>query len=392
MTTISASHAVSKRFNGHEFAVKRRIEQQGGNEDYSFKPMDSRVAKKNTADHSSDALEEVSAEVREEEMSITSQESGDELSKYVAHHIDGYGSITSCNDGDISSAGRDIDSYESVDLEITFDYQMELISLLPEEDSMDAFDELIASTERTMHKNMVDSFLDCGMYGATEGHGMDRRRQLATVDKSKVPSPLIVGISSAPQDAISLADACTSVHTNEDACVVVNAAATVTVEMDGITNAKLLSAAIDTIRSAILKNIEAGMKQGQYDGRYGPNIFAKISFARPNHTWGDVAPPLIARSSLPENEVGDGNHDPSTAMAASLRGKSNVRHRRRNVRAIVVVIGMLTIVILFQLISFNRDLRSRRSDSQGKKSWSWRHSGAGQHAYRRVQSKGRRYG
>ena len=333
-----------------------------------------------TADQSPDAQVEIPTKDEEEDASTTSQESSDEASQYVAHHIDGYGSITSCNDDHSSSAGRDIESstgraqsdYETIDLEIKFDYQMELISLASEENSSDAYDELIASTERTMHEVMVDGFLHCGSPGATEGHGMDRKRRLATVAESQPPSPRIVGISSAPQDAISLEDSCTSVHTTKDACAVVHAAATVTVEMDGITSSKLLSSAIDTIRSSILEKIETDMTQGKYDERYGRNIFAKISFGNSNH----IAPPLVAsRSSLPEEEIRNGDHDPSETVATSLRGESRTRHRRRNMRAIVVVIGMVTIAMVFKLISYNKSIRSKRSDEKGdKKSWRMRSS------------------
>ena len=92
-------------------------------------------------------------------------------------------------------------NYETIELEIKFDYQMELISLASEENRSDAYDELIASTERAMHEVMVDGFLHCGSPGATERHGMDRKRHLTTVAESQPPSPRIVGISSAPQDA-----------------------------------------------------------------------------------------------------------------------------------------------------------------------------------------------
>ena len=318
------------------------------------------------ADQSSDAQIEASTEHEEEDSSTTSQESSDEASKYVAHHIDGYGSITSCNDDHSRSAGRDIESstgrapsdYETIELEIKFDYQMELISLASEENRSDAYDELIASTERAMHEVMVDGFLHCGSPGATERHGMDRKRHLTTVAESQPPSPRIVGISSAPQDAISLEDSCTSFHTTKDACVVVHAAATVTLEMTGIINSKLLSAAIDTIRSSILKKIEADMQQGKYDERYGRNLFAKISFK--------------SRSSLTEEEVG---HDYSETVATSLRGEAPTRHRRHNMRAIVVAIGMITIAIVFKLISYNKNIRSKRSGAKGdKKSWRMRSS------------------
>lgn len=358
----TTSHAHPERSSRRVFASRRRIEQQH----------------RQPADQSSYAQVELSTEDGKEDTSKTSQESSDEASKYIAHYIDGYGSITSCNDDHSNSAGGNIESstaqsdYETIDLEIKFDYQMELISLASEEYSSHVYDELVASTERTMHEVMVDGFLHCGSPGATEEHGMDRKRHLATVAESQPPSPRIVGISSAPQDAISLEDSCTSVHTTRDACAVVNAAATVTVEMDGITSSKLLSAAIDTIRSSIVKKIEADMKQGQYDEQYGRNIFAKISFVSPNR----IAPPLVAsRSSLPEEEVGDGAYDPSETVATSLRGKSHTRHRRRNMRAIVVVIGMGTIAMVFKLISYNKNIRSKRSDAKGdKKSWRMRSS------------------
>ena len=363
---LPTSHAYPERSSRQVLLAsqQRRVEQQH----------------RQTADQSSDAQVEISTEDEEEDASTTSQESSDETSNYVAHHIDGYGSITSCNDDHGSSAGRDIESstgkaqsdYETIDLEIKFDYQMELISLASEENSSDAYDELIASTERTMHEVMVDGFLHCGSPGATEGHGMDRKRRLATVAESQSPSPRIVGISSAPQDAISLEEFCTSVHTTKDACAVVHAAATITVEMDGITSSKLLSSAIDTIRSSILEKIETDMEQGQYDERYGRNIFAKISFGSSNH----IAPPLVAsRSSLPEKEIGNGAHDPSETVATPLRGESRTRHRRRNMRAIVVVIGMVTIAMVFKLISYNKSIRSKRSDEKGdKKSWRMRSS------------------
>ena len=363
---LPTSHAYPERSSRQVLLAsqQRRVEQQH----------------RQTADQSSDAQVEISTEDEEEDAPTTSQESSDETSNYVAHHIDGYGSISSCNDDHGSSAGRDIESstgkaqsdYETIDLEIKFDYQMELISLASEENSSDAYDELIASTERTMHEVMVDGFLHCGSPGATEGHGMDRKRRLVTVAESQPPSPRIVGISSAPQDAISLEDSCTSVHTTKDACAVVHAAATITVEMDGITSSKLLSSAIDTIRSSILEKIETDMEQGQYDERYGRNIFAKISFGSSNH----IAPPLVAsRSSLPEEEIGNGAHDPSETVATPLRGESRTRHRRRNMRAIVVVIGMVTIAMVFKLISYNKSIRSKRSDEKGdKKSWRMRSS------------------
>jgi hypothetical protein len=317
--------------------------------------------KESDQEESSDLQVETSPEVDEEENTITSQNSSDETpDKYVAHHIDGYGSITSCIDEQTSSAGRDIEgatqqqNYETIDLEIKFDYQIELISLISDNDAADTYHELIVSTERTMHHVMVDNFLDCPS-GATEAHGMDRERKMTdAVVESLPPSPQIVGISSAPQDAISLTDSCASVHTTEDNCVVINAAATVTVDMDGITNAELLSEAIDTIHSSILEEIETGMKQGQYDEQYGRNLFAKISFVDANLVGGDAQPQVASSSS------------------ASLREESHVRHRRRNVRAIVVVIGMTTIAVVFKLISYSRELRSNttsRSDSNDKKSW-----------------------
>ena len=311
-------------------------------------------------EESSDLQLETSPEADAEENTITSQDSSDEApEKYVAHHIDGYGSITSCIDEQTSSAGRDIEgatqqqSYETIDLEIKFDYQIELISLISDEGSADTYNELIASTERTMHHVMVDNFLDCPS-GATGAHGMDRERKMTdAVAESLPPSPQIVGISSAPQDVISLTDSCASVHTTEDNCVVINAAATVTVDMDGITNAELLSEAIDTIHSSILEKIETDMKQGQYDEQYGRNLFAKISFVDANLVGGDAQPQVASSSS------------------ASLREESHVRHRRRNMRAIVVVIGMTTIAVVFKLISYSRELRSNtsRSDSNDKKSW-----------------------
>ena len=317
--------------------------------------------KESDQEESSDLQVETSPEVDdEEENTITSQDSSDEApERYVAHHIDGYGSITSCMDEQTSSAGRDIEgatqqqNYETIDLEIKFDYQIELISLISDEDSEDTYNELIVSTERTMHHVMVDNFLDCKS-GATEAHGMDRKRKMTdAVDESLPPSPQIVGISSAPQDAISLADSCATVHTTEDNCVVINAAATVTVDMDGITNAELLSEAIDVIRSSILEKIGTDMEQGQYDEQYGRNLFAKISFVDANPVGGDAQPQVASSSS------------------ASLREESHVRHRRRNVRAIVVVIGMTTIAVVFKLISYSRELRSNtsRSDSNDKKSW-----------------------
>ena len=337
-----SSHADQTRIARHVFAERSTRQKESNQEE------------------SSDLQVETSPEVDEEENTITSQDSSDEApGRYVAHHIDGYGSITSCMDEQTSSAGRDIEgatqqqNYETIDLEIKFDYQIELISLISDEDSADTYNELIVSTERTMHHVMVDNFLDCKS-GATDAHGMDKKRKMTdAVVESLPPSPQIVGISSAPQDAISLTDSCATAHTTEDNCVVINAAATVTVDMDGITNAELLSEAIDVIRSSILEKIETDMEQGQYDEQYGRNLFAKISFVDANPVGGDAQPQVASGSS------------------ASLREESHVRHRRRNVRAVVVVIGMTTIAVVFKLISYSRELRSNtsRSDSNDKKSW-----------------------
>ena len=268
-----------------------------------------------------------------------SQDSEDKA-KLITHDIDGYGTITSCDE----EPGA-IDDYKTIDLKISFDYQVELISVNGKQ-TQDMFQDVMATTERNIHNAIVDAYLHCDSFTQTQGMTRQRRRRTEAEHNRLLH---IIGVSSAPRDTLSLSERCTSTGGSRDSCMVINAATMVTVTadraaLDDVSNYAQISMERNAIRTDILDDIQSTMSRGVFDKRYGRSVFANISFlkrAEANVTSG---------ASL---------EDDATATA-SLREETHSRQRRRGVRCVVIVGGICLIILIFKMVAFNKKMRSKR--------------------------------
>jgi len=265
-----------------------------------------------------------------------SQDSEDKA-KLITHDIDGYGTITSCDE-----EASEIGDYKTIDLEISFEYEVELISVDGKQ-TQDMFQDVMDTTERNIHNAIVDAFLHCDSF--TQTQGMSRQRSLRT-DAENYRLLHIIGVSSAPRDTLSLSERCTPTARSGDTCMVINAATLVTViadraALEDASNSAQISTERNSIRTDILNDIESTMSRGVFDKRYGRSVFANISFLKPAE----------------ENVTSGTSMEDDATATASLREETHSRQRRRGVRCVVIVGGICLIILIFKMVAFNKKLR-----------------------------------
>lgn len=247
---------------------------------------------------------------------------------------------------------------------VVYSYEMDLVSSEEVPASPQTYLEVLAATERKIHRTAVISALDC------------------QINKAPIPLARVVEITSDPQDQISLSSGC-GILSSPTTCVLVRGEMTLTLEIDvdtlesGKSKVARISDEEDKIEARVLQNVGNFMNAGHYDKRLDSDRVAKMKMVKKG---------LMDQAKLVDTEVVDWSQkedslrapkeeshpivgvsraaeppEPDTVTFPSLRKESSGSGPNHTMRYIIIGVGAFTVLAVFQLIAMNRQSRQRHA-------------------------------